>query len=326
MHPSEEIKVLIIGLGGIGFRFDQSLPIQSFVLTHARAFSVHRNFRLVGGVDPDENNRTDFEAIYACNVYSEIGEALLKENPDIVVVATPTKTHNEVIKNTFAISKPSVIICEKPLAYTVNDAEEILSTCKNNQAQIYVNYMRNSSKVTDELIFRIKNNTLEPPFKVVNWYSKGVFNSASHFVTLFTYLFGEPQNIQALNRYVKDIALEDPDPDFKIDYHCGEVYFHSLDYHNFFHNSFELIAKNGRLLYERGGEFVKWFPVSNDGIYTGYKILSQVPVNLESDFATIQLEFVNNLWKKINGMDASICSGEDALHTMVLLYKILNLK
>jgi predicted dehydrogenase len=317
-------KVLIIGLGGIGFRFDQLLPIESFVLTHARAFSIHKNFQLVGGVDLDENNRKDFKAKFACNVYSEISEALLNEVPDIVVVATPTKTHSEVIKNIFNISRPRVIICEKPLAYSIIDAEEILSICKNNQAQIYVNYMRNSSKLTNELILRIKNNNIEPPFKIVQWYSKGVINSASHFVTLFNHLFGKPQNIRSLNTDIKTTIKEDTDIDFKIDYICGEVYFHSLDYHNFFHNSFELIAKNGRLLYERGGEFVKWYPVSNDGIYNGYEVLSKVPVNLDSDFATMQLEFVNNLWKKINGFEASICTGEDALNTMILLNKILN--
>lgn len=318
------ISVLIVGLGGIGFKFDDTLSSESLVLSHSRAFSIHPNFQVIGGVDLDKSSRVDFATIYNCKIYSQIERALLDLNPDLVVVATPTKTHKDTIKKIFNFANPSIIVCEKPLAYTLEDAEKIVKICKNNKAQLFVNYMRNSSKVTVEIKKRIEDEIIAPPFKIIQWYSKGIINSASHFVTLFNCLFGMPVKIESLSKNTKEKEVTDNNFDFKICYNNVEVFFISLQNKTVFHNSFELIAKNGRLLYERGGEFVRWFPISNDGIYPGYNMYSDIAFNLESDFPTMQLQFVNNLWEKINGREALICSGGEAIQTMILLNKILS--
>jgi predicted dehydrogenase len=319
-------SVLIVGLGGIGFKYDNKLSDKSLILTHSHAFDIHPNFKIVGAVDLEENNISDFEKKYNCKTYTNIEDALIELSPNVVVIATPTKTHKEIIKKIFKISKPNVIVCEKPLAYTLQDAEEIIEICKINQSQIYVNYMRNSSKTMIDLKNMINDKIIKPPFKIIQWYSKGIINSASHFITLFNYLFGIPYNIELLSTISQVIKSEDFNIDFKINYKNAVVYFLSQNNEDLFHNSFELIAKNGRLLYERGGEFINWFPISNNGIYSGYNIFTKTPIVFDTDFSSMQLEFVNNLWKKINDMDASICTGDDALKTMKLLNKILNYK
>ena len=319
-------SVLIVGLGEIGFKYDNKFSDESLILTHSHAFHIHPNFQIVGAVDLEENNRLDFEKIYNCKTYTNVENALTELDPNIVVVATPTNTHKDIIKKIFDISKPNVIVCEKPLAYTLRDAKEIIKICKINQSQLYVNYMRNSSKAMMELKKKINDKIIDSPFKIIQWYSKGIINSASHFITLFNYLFGLPIHFELLSEISQIIKLKDFNVDFKIKYKNAVVYFLSQQHEELFHNSFELIAKNGRLLYERGGEFINWFPISNDGIYSGYNLFSQTPIIFDTDFNTMQLEFVNNLWKKINDMDASICTGDDALKTMKLLNKILNYK
>ena len=321
-----EKSILIIGLGGIGFRFDQLLPIESYVLSHARAFSSHPNFKIIGGVDHLLKNRNDFSKLYLCETYSNIIDALKNVTPDIIVVATPTETHLQVIIDIFINSSPSIIICEKPLAYSIEDAKEILSLCEKNNSNIFVNYMRNSSSVIEDISLKIQNKIIEYPFKIVNFYSKGLLNSGSHFIALFNHLFGEPLKVELLNSSQNKKTGNDFDLDFKIEYLNGEVFFHSLDYLNYFHNSFEFFAKNGLLSYERGCEFVKWSPVSQGGIYSGYKILDKNQDNLKSNFKIIQLEFVNNLWKKINNQPSNICSGKDALLTMKLINNIIYLQ
>ena len=104
----------------------------------------------------------------------------------------------------------------------------------------------------------------------------------------------------------------------------AEVIFIALDKENFFHNSFELIAKNGRLLYEQGGETVKWFPIESNGGFSNYKRLSPKCLNFDSDFNLMQFNFVDNFWNEINGNDAVLCSGEEALDTILIINKILN--
>ena len=45
--------------------YDQHLPADDFVLSHARAFHLHPNFELVGAVDPDSILRDLFSKTYS---------------------------------------------------------------------------------------------------------------------------------------------------------------------------------------------------------------------------------------------------------------------
>ena len=87
----------------------------------------------------------------------------------------------------------------------------------------------------------------------------------------------------------------DFDLDFKIKYDNSEGFFHTFDHSNYFHNSFRIYARNGMLSYDNGGDSISWFPVTSKGIYSGYKVLSNKPDIIESNFNTLQLDFVNNL-------------------------------
>lgn len=136
-------SVLLIGLGNIGVGFDATnTAVNNNFLTHARAFSDHPNFSLLAGVDVDAVSRKRFEEIYSIPSYDNVRAALSSLSPDIVVVATPTDTHLQVINEIFLFGQPKVILCEKPLAYNLNDAEQIVEICKRYYCKLYVNFFR----------------------------------------------------------------------------------------------------------------------------------------------------------------------------------------
>jgi len=85
------ILILIVGLGQIGLQFDLQLKQDEFTLTHSRAFSSHKNFILLAGVDNDKEQRDIFSQTYSLPTYSSLTKALKTHNPDIVVIATSTK-------------------------------------------------------------------------------------------------------------------------------------------------------------------------------------------------------------------------------------------
>jgi hypothetical protein len=62
-------SVLLVGLGRIGVGFDIGLDGQKHISTHARAFSLHPKFQLIGGVDPDLQSRQMFERNYQCKAF-----------------------------------------------------------------------------------------------------------------------------------------------------------------------------------------------------------------------------------------------------------------
>ena len=118
-------NVLIVGLGQIGLQYDLHLKQDEFSLTHSRAFSSHKNFNLLAGVDNDNKQRDIFSQSYSLPTYSSLTKALKAHNPDIVVVATSTKTHAEILYKILKSSNPKIILCEKPLSYSLSEAQNL---------------------------------------------------------------------------------------------------------------------------------------------------------------------------------------------------------
>tara|TARA_Y100001970_G_scaffold77700_1_gene98872 strand:- start:96471 stop:97457 length:987 start_codon:yes stop_codon:yes gene_type:complete len=313
------IKVLLIGLGNISFKYDLKLS-KNFILTHNRAFSLHPNFKIVGAVDNNKKIIFGFSKKYKIPTFDNVKDALNKLNPELIVVSTPTKTHLKLIKEIFLFHKPKYIVCEKPLGNNLLESFEIRELCEKNNSLLVVNYQRNSSIISEKIIKFIDKNKFKPPFKITTWYSKGLNNSASHFITLFNFLFGEITNCNLIKSSHNRLIKDDFELLFKLDYENCEVIFIPVDYKNFFYNSFEMICKNGKLIYENGGENVKWYPIDKKKVtYSNYKSLSKKFQILESDYYQSQFSFVNNLWRFIHGKKSMISLGSDAILTAKII-------
>ena len=105
---------LIIGLGQIGMEYDMNISAKDAIYTHARAFSMHPSFELIGAVDPSEDKRSKFIEIFKKPAFKDISESLKNLNPEIVVISTSLPT-----KPTFQLSEFSsqriVELVEAPL-------------------------------------------------------------------------------------------------------------------------------------------------------------------------------------------------------------------
>ena len=108
-------KVAVIGLGNVGQLYDYKNSSKNIILTHCKAISLHPSFELVAGVDIDENNCKNFREKFAKPVFQSINELCIKHKPDVFVIASPTKTHNEIFHEIINYS-PDCIILEKPIA------------------------------------------------------------------------------------------------------------------------------------------------------------------------------------------------------------------
>lgn len=312
-------SVLLIGLGNIGVGFDAiNTAVNNNFLTHARAFSDHPNFSLLGGVDVDAVSRKRFEEIYSIPSYVNVQAALSSLSPDIVVVATPTDTHLQIINEIFSFGQPKVILCEKPLAYNLNDAEQIVEICKRYHCKLYVNFFRQTEPGVSEVRDRIANHSIIGPFKGIVWYSKGIFNSGSHFLCLLQNLLGEIKGFKVINsgRLWKNI---DPEPDLDIIFATGRVIFLASREEDFFHNSIELIASNGRLRFEEGGAQILWQGIIENSRFKGYITLNENCEFIPTDYDRIQWYVAENLALALDGKNTELCSAAEALTLQSIL-------
>lgn len=305
------VEVLIIGLGNIAYKYDLNLK-KNYVLTHLRAFNQHIGFKVIGVVDNSKKAIKNFSENFSDRTFSSIINALKTSKPDLVVVSSPPNTHLKVVKEIFSLFIPKYLVCEKPLADNYEDSKKIIEICKKNNCYLFINFQRNSSITTNLIKEKISTNYFKPPYKVVMWYSKGLLNTASHFITLFNLFFGKVQNVD-------NISSKNSEFCFKLDYENCQAFFIPVA-SDFFYNSFELICKNGKFVYENGGEFSNWYPIDRlNNSYSKYKILSPHPEQLKSDFNFSQLSFVDNIWKFIQGENFSICQPENVLETLKII-------
>ena len=94
-------KVLIIGLGNIGLLYDFNK--KNMQLTHSTAFFNNKSFKLIGGVDKSKNKINLFKKKFNTEGFTEIGHALEKLSPDIIVISTETDKHLKIINEIFYI-------------------------------------------------------------------------------------------------------------------------------------------------------------------------------------------------------------------------------
>ncbi len=314
--------VLIIGLGNVGLGYDYSASQSSDrILTHARAFSSHHDFALIGGVDCSRDARTRFESSYKVPSFTSIGEAMQAITPEIVVIATPTADHYASIDKILSLGAPIAILCEKPLAYDLYEAQKIVNLCAQTDCRLFVNYLRISHPTTREIKSRIPFASNSDDIKGVAWYSKGLYNGGSHFINLFEDLLGPSISVSIINKG-RIWKSSEPEPDFEVQYTRGRVVFLATKEEHYFHVCAELVTPSGRLRYENGGSRVIWQGLKASDRFDGYVTLSLTEEVLDSDFDRIQWYVADEMSTALNGCSARICTGAAAMKTQLVLEEI----
>ena len=123
-----------------------------------------------------------FKKKFCCNTYLNISDAVKNEKIDIVVVSTPTETHESIFNEIIKSNKKYFYILEKPLASTYNKSNLILQKCKKNKINMTVNYFREFIPEYKKTAYKIKNGLLGFPLRGTLFYNRGIFNNGSHFI------------------------------------------------------------------------------------------------------------------------------------------------
>ena len=183
-----KVRALLIGCGNIGAQYDFNKP--DSVWSHAKAYSLTGGLELtVTDINMDRSNK--IASTYNAKIIKESNDAEYK-NFDLISVATPTATHFEYLKNILGYS-PAVVICEKPVVDSLNQADEILNIYKSSDSRVLVNYMRRFQPAYKTAKERLKKNYEKTFLKgIIIKYNRGFLNNASHAVDLLEYLYDEP--------------------------------------------------------------------------------------------------------------------------------------
>jgi UDP-N-acetylglucosamine 3-dehydrogenase len=117
------LKVAVIGAGTMGSM-------------HAQAYTRIRDVKLVGMVDPREDQVAPLASRFGTKAYTSLNEVLENENPDVIDVCVPTYLHKRIVET--AARQKKHIICEKPIARTLAEAREMIDICKNEGVHLFI--------------------------------------------------------------------------------------------------------------------------------------------------------------------------------------------
>ncbi len=308
-------RVLLVGLGQMSMGYDLESDDANSVQTHARAFSRHPDFELVGGIDVNDERCALFLKHYGGYVSGDLALSLSIIQPDVVVIALPTNDHCQAVQTILQHGPRSLILCEKPLSFDRAEATAMVERCRQQNSDLYVNYPRRVEPSVIEVKSRLSDGRITKPIKGVAWYTKGLLHNGSHFVNLLEFWLGPIQDFSII---AAGHALEngDVEPDVRIKFSSGTVDLLAADGKNFSHHEIHLVASNGCLRYERGGQMIAWHPAVQDQNFGGYTVLSSTRNEIRSETQKLQWHVASSVSACLKGATSYLCRGEDALITL----------
>ena len=294
-------SVLVIGLGKIGFGYDENENSNRKIQSHCNAFYYHKKFKLIGGIDNNNIKRKKFFRKYNLPSFDTIISASKSINPEIAVISTPPKSRLRVIQQVIKYLKVKIIIIEKPVALKMNDVIKIRNLLGKHKIRAFVNYFRRSCPGINILKKRKKNNLSRIKTHGIAWYSKGLLNSGSHIINTLEYILGDVKKIKKF--YVNNS-----------DFNKNGV----------FNNSVEILSKKEKIIFENGMRDIKTYNIIDDDLYNSYKIISPDYKKIKTNYSLMQFYFTDNLSRKIDSKFANICDLSDAIKTHKIIQQIIN--
>lgn len=186
---STKYKGVVIGCGKVGATFEMDSGLIK-PASHAAALAANSMTELVGLVDPDEGALKRATDYYGAQGFKDAREAIAECRPDIVTVSTPPGTHEEYVLLCLELGVP-LIVCEKPVADTLEQAQRMIAAAKGSASVVIVNHQRRFFGLYKEARERIASGELGRIQQVSAYYSNGFFNNGTHAIDAIRFLLDD---------------------------------------------------------------------------------------------------------------------------------------
>lgn len=297
----KKFNVLIVGCGNIAGGYDSSNVDSDNILTHAKAFKLHKGFLLRGCVDPNIQVLKNFSDYWGIEkTYSNLIDALKDDiKYDVISICSPTSSHYADLKMSMNL-KPKLIFCEKPITNNINDAKKIINICKHFDIELVVNHTRRWNKN----IQKFKHELIEKQWgkirSVTGFYNKGILNNGTHLVDLIQYFFGEVKLINIVDQTI-DLSQQDPSISAQLKSNDGiNINLVAGNANDFTIFELHILSEKGFISIENGGKYWRKRLPYNSINFESYKFLNdgQVELNDESKEMYFAVENIYNFLTK----------------------------
>jgi inositol 2-dehydrogenase len=187
--------------------------------THAQVLRTLSEVRITDVVDFMPENAAKTAATLGAKV-SKLDEVLKNPDVDAVFITTPTPTHAEVISKCAKAKK--AIFVEKPVAHTIEAAQEVVDIIKKTRVPCQVGFQRRFDPAYIKVKERIDRGELgrlenfraisRDPFQPSTQYLKTsgglLVDMGIHDFDTARFFFGEVEEVYAIGTAVRDKSLK----------------------------------------------------------------------------------------------------------------------
>ena len=214
----------IIGCGRIASTIEDDVRkapgFGLFPYTHAGVYQRHPHTELVAAADINESALSAFGERWGVTaLYTDYREMLEREQLDIVSIAALSRLHHEM---TLEVAKHPVkgIFLEKPVAHSLDEADEMIAACRSAGIKVAVNHTRTFDPYYRAAKALIDNGEIGELRAVLSTWKEGFSFGGSHLFDLLRYMVGAEAD-WVFCHLDEDRTLTDPGGDVYIVYKNG---------------------------------------------------------------------------------------------------------
>ena len=246
-------KVAIHGCGRIAGRSDRPLA-KGPIATHAQAYYRMKQVALVAVSDRSHERAKVFAGMWEVpDYYGSLDELLSESQPDVLSVCSRNEEHVSDLLQCLAHPQcPSVILVEKPLCMSTEEAKEIEVAAQLVDTVLIVNHSRRFDPSHQDIQKAIASNTFGDFLGGNAWYYGGWLNNGSHLVDTLNMMLGENESWDSV-KIGHPGRDNDPCLDLTMKYLGADVSIQSVDERNFQLFEYELRFEKARIRFEDFG-------------------------------------------------------------------------
>jgi len=180
----------VIGCGRIASLLEQE-PERGTPNTHAGCYDHVDRSRIVAAADAHDERRIAFGARWDVpSMYASWEEMLDKEQLDIVSVCTYPVPHRDMVVAA-AESGVKAIFCEKSMAVTLREADEMIEVCEKHGVRLSINHGRRFDWQYRKIGELLSDGTIGDLRAMSLHYCAGLANNGTHYFDMLRYFAGD---------------------------------------------------------------------------------------------------------------------------------------
>lgn len=310
-------RVAIVGLGHIGWLADRD-PLRPKPASHVSAWQLCPRAKLVAVCDKNYERAMEVGQTHALEWQVWPPAMFNVAQCDIVSVATPPETHREVVE-TCARYKVPLVICEKPIATTIKDAEAMMEMCQSSGTILLVNHGRRFHPMIQSVKAELDRGRIGRPLSAVGVCSGGLWSGASHMVDLLRWFLGEVTSVVGYRRGPCSEDGSEAGYDGHLTFGGVAATLHAVDIRRYVQFSLTVFGEDGILVLDEAGLRARWgqaeasYPLAG-----GYRHVV-ADDGVQAIPTTFLGEMAAHAVRVLDGTETPLCTGEDGLAAVRVL-------